>query len=124
MSALALMAALAIAQPKPIPPAERAPMPKTAVLDFPGMAVMIVRLPADAELYINRCYVRSDGDRRIFITPPLFPDATYSYELRVNVLRDSRTYTEYRWVTFRGGDTVEVSFTAFPGLPIVGTRGY
>src|SRR6516162_9290517 len=104
MSALAFIAALVIAQPILPPAPERAPMPKAAVPDFPAQAVVVVWLPADAELYINRCYMRSESDRRTFVTPPLFPDATYSYELRVNVVRDSRTYTEYRWVTFRVGD--------------------
>jgi uncharacterized protein (TIGR03000 family) len=125
MSAVALMAALVLAQPNARP--ETAPRPRPAGLDFPNQAVLIVRLPADAELYINRAYVRSEGDRRTFITCPLFPDATFFYELRVNVVRDSRTYTEYRYVTFRGGDVVEVSFTAFPGLPglpMTGGRGY
>ena len=76
-----------------------------------------MHLPANAEIYINRLYVRSDGDRRTFITCSLFPDAVYFYELRVNVVRDARTYTEYRYVTFRAGDLAEVAFTTFPGLP-------
>jgi len=123
MSTFAVIAALAIAQAKAAPVPERAPMPKVEAAPS-GQAVVIIRLPADAELYINRCYIRSESDRRTFVTPLLWPGAVYVYELRVNVVRDSRTYTEYRFVTFRAGETVEVTFTAFPGLPMTGIRRY
>jgi uncharacterized protein (TIGR03000 family) len=84
--------------------------------------MLIVRLPADAELYIDRCYICSGSDRRTFVTPPLWPDATYFHDLRVHVVRDSRTFTDFRRVTFRAGDVVEVSFPGFPPVPTVGVR--
>jgi uncharacterized protein (TIGR03000 family) len=117
-----LLAALAVSQAKPAPVPEPAPLPRKDGLSFPAQAVIIVRLPPDAELYIDRHYMRSMSDRRTFVTCPLWPDATYFYDLRMHVVRDSRTFTDFRRVTFRAGDVIEVVFPEFPVPGTVGTR--
>src|SRR5262249_18927241 len=44
---------------------------------FPNRAVLIIRLPPDAEVYFNWYYVRSASDRRAFLTGDLLPDHSY-----------------------------------------------
>jgi uncharacterized protein (TIGR03000 family) len=77
---------------------------------FPDRAVLIIRLPPDAEVYFNWYYVRSASDRRAFLTGDLLPDHSYFYDVKVRVFRNFRTYTRFQRVFFRPGEVVEVFF--------------
>jgi uncharacterized protein (TIGR03000 family) len=77
---------------------------------FPDRAVLIIRLPADAELYFNWYYIRSASDRRTFLTGDLLPDHSYFYDLKVRVIRNFRTYTKFQRIVFRPGEVVNVCF--------------
>jgi uncharacterized protein (TIGR03000 family) len=76
--------------------------------NFPNQAVLIFRLPPDAEIYFNWYYVRSASDRRAFLTAELLPDHSYFYDVKVRVIRNYRTYSKLLRVVFRPGEVVEV----------------
>ncbi len=85
---------------------------------FPGQAILTIRLPADAELYFNKCFVRSASNRRTFVTVDLLPDHAYYFDLKVRVIRDYRPFTQFQRVVFRAGEVVVVSFGDLsPSIP-------
>jgi uncharacterized protein (TIGR03000 family) len=74
-------------------------------------AKIVVQVPADAKVYIDDHLTKATADKRTFDTPTLDPSQAYYYELRAEVVRDGKTYTERKRVTFRAGQTVNASFT-------------
>jgi uncharacterized protein (TIGR03000 family) len=77
---------------------------------FPGRALIIIRLPPDAEVYFNWYYLQSDSDRRTFLTGDLLPDHSYFYDVRVTAFSNDRTYTRFQRIIFRPGEVVEAFF--------------
>jgi uncharacterized protein (TIGR03000 family) len=86
---------------------------------FPGQAILIVRLPPDADLYVNKAFIRSASNRRTLLsTAKLEPDHAYFYDLKVRVVREFRPYVQFQRVIFRPGEVVVVSFgDVANGLP-------
>jgi uncharacterized protein (TIGR03000 family) len=82
-------------------------------------ALLVVRLPANARLFIDGEPTRAPGDTRRFISPPLPPGRSYHYVLRAEVVRNGRTYSERREVTVRPGAESEVRLT----VPTAQTAG-
>ena len=77
---------------------------------FPSRAILIIRLPPDADLYINKCFILSGSNRRTFVTPELLPEHAFYYDLKVRVVREFRPYVQFQRVIFRPGEVVVVSF--------------
>ena len=73
-------------------------------------ARVVVRLPADARLWVDRVECPLPGTVRAFDTPNLNPEQSYSYTLRVTVQRDGQTVEDSRRVEFAAGQQVEVDF--------------
>ncbi|MBL8800160.1 MAG: TIGR03000 domain-containing protein [Planctomycetia bacterium] len=69
-----------------------------------------VRLPENARLYVNDDQCTLTSETRSFQTPQLKSDKEYSYTLRAEVVRDGRTVSEVKRVTFKGGEQVDVQF--------------
>lgn len=74
-------------------------------------ARVVVRLPADARLWVDQVECPLPGTVRAFDTPDLNPEQSYSYTLRVAVQRDGRTVEDSRRIDFASGQQVEVDFT-------------
>src|SRR5260370_24360410 len=77
---------------------------------FPGQAILTIRLPADAELYFNKCFVRSASKRRTFVTVDWLPYHAYYFDLKVRVIRDYRPFTQFQRRAFRAGHVCSRSF--------------
>jgi uncharacterized protein (TIGR03000 family) len=73
-------------------------------------AQVVVRVPADARLYVDDNSTTSTGTVRRLVTPPLDRDATYTYSLRAEVERNGETLTREKEVDFQGGERVVVRF--------------
>lgn len=95
----------------------------------PQRARLLVRLPPDAELYVDGVRFTRPGLIRTIETPPLEPGQKYYYELRAEYERDGRKQTEQKKVAFQAGETREILFgeptadagPAAPPLPKVAT---
>lgn len=74
-------------------------------------ARVVVRLPADARLWVDRVECPLPGTVRSFDTPDLNPEQSYSYTLRVAIQRDGQTVEDSRRVDFAAGQQVEVDFS-------------
>ena len=75
-------------------------------------AHIIIRVPADAELWFNGTKVTGEeGTVRKFTSPPLTPGQRYSYEVRAQWQKNGQTITTTREVSVKAGTRINVDFT-------------
>jgi len=76
----------------------------------PDRARLIVEVPADAKLYIDEQLMKSTAAIRSFSTPTLEVGQSYYYDVRVEVVRDGKTYEGSKRVVVRAGEKIRASF--------------
>jgi uncharacterized protein (TIGR03000 family) len=76
----------------------------------PTSAHLRVELPAEAGLVVGEFNTQSAGNVRYFQSPPLAQGRTYAYELRAEISRDGRVFTETKTVVVTAGQTLDVTF--------------
>lgn len=77
-------------------------------------AVITVRLPADAVLYVQgEKQTTTDATRQV-VTPPLERGRAYDYDLRAVWSRDGRPVERQMRLTVRAGDRQSITFPAEP----------
>jgi uncharacterized protein (TIGR03000 family) len=86
-------------------------------------AQVVVRLPADAQLYFEGIPMELTGPERNFVSPPLTPGRNYQYDVRA-VWNDEqgREVVRDRKVPVRAGGRVTVDFLTPPASPTLRTR--
>jgi len=77
-------------------------------------ARLVVTLPADAKLTIADEATQSDGSRRVFVSPPLKPDRSYSYMLKAEFVREGKTVSITKKAGVASGKETLVSFEDSP----------
>jgi uncharacterized protein (TIGR03000 family) len=70
-----------------------------------------LRLPANAEVWVNDVKTRQTGESRYFYSPPLTPGRQYSYQLRVRWMKDGKPVEETQRLLVHAGATVHRDFT-------------
>lgn len=87
-------------------------------------SLIIVKLPADAVLYVDNVLSGAGSNVRSFLSPVLDPNKTYFYTLRVEFKRGDRAITETKKVEFNPGNgEVEVDFNYLDGAgPVITNR--
>ena len=80
----------------------------------------MVDLPPNAKLYIDDQPMKAVTERRTFTTPTLEPGTTYYYDLRAELVRDGKTFTDKKRVTVKAGETSAVNFTELANAPKAG----
>jgi uncharacterized protein (TIGR03000 family) len=73
-------------------------------------ADLIVRLPADARLFVDDQVMHNLGAERHLRSPQLAAEKTYQYELRAEITRDGQTTTETKLVKVTAGKSQQVTF--------------
>jgi uncharacterized protein (TIGR03000 family) len=76
-----------------------------------GPAHLDVRLPAEAELWVDGKKTSQSGENRKFTTPDLKPGQEYVYEMRAQWNGKDGKKEEIRRIAFRAGEQVKVDFT-------------
>jgi uncharacterized protein (TIGR03000 family) len=84
----------------------------TSSLDL--RARIVVTLPADARLTIDDTGTRSDGTRRVFVSPPLQQDRSYSYTFKAEFVREGKTVSVTKKAGVSAGKETLVSFENNP----------
>src|SRR5262249_57280003 len=92
-------------------PHDLAPLAPGAVELPAASALLVVRLPADAELWAGDRKTFQQGDLRLLQTPPLAGD-TGTYELRVRWRVNGKEVEQSRTVQVRPGGRLLVDFLA------------
>jgi uncharacterized protein (TIGR03000 family) len=77
-------------------------------------AQIVVTLPADARLTIDDGVTQSVGTRRLFTSPPLALDRSYSYTLKAEFVRDGKTVSVTKKAAVTPGAETQVSFDDVP----------
>jgi uncharacterized protein (TIGR03000 family) len=93
---------LGIAPPLLVPPADETPPPDAALV--------IVKLPAEAELWFDDTKMTQDGSYRRFVTPPLKTGHKLIYTLRVQWHVQDADLTRVEKVQVEPGKRVTVNF--------------
>jgi uncharacterized protein (TIGR03000 family) len=73
-------------------------------------ATIVVSLPEDAKLTVDSYLTKSTSASRTLQTPSLPVGQTFSYTLKVEVVRNGKTVTESRDITVQAGQVTPVSF--------------
>jgi uncharacterized protein (TIGR03000 family) len=107
--------------PAPSPTPEAAPAPGPA----PGSstyhptygplrdsAILSVKVPADAQVFVNEHATTSTGSDREFISRNLQNGASYNYVVRASFVRDGQPVTETKLVQLTAGQSSNLDFTA------------
>jgi uncharacterized protein (TIGR03000 family) len=71
-------------------------------------AVLIVRLPADAELYVAGIKSTQTGASREFASPPLAPGKKFSYQVKAVWRKDGKEIVRLEKAIVRTGETTQV----------------
>jgi uncharacterized protein (TIGR03000 family) len=79
----------------------------------PAPAKVTVRLPADAQLYVNDDLCPLTSDTRTFPTPVLDPGVQYFYTLRMEQVRDGQVHTEVLRVLVNAGEHSQATFGGY-----------
>ena len=77
-------------------------------------AVLRVRVPADAEVWVSGDPTTQRGEQRRFITPPLEGGRNQGYELRARWTEGGKTVERTEDVRVHPGDRLTVDFLAAP----------
>jgi uncharacterized protein (TIGR03000 family) len=85
------------------------PAPPLAAKDDKA-ARIVVRVPADAEVWLEGSKTRQTGAAREFISPPLESGENYVYEVRARWTNDGQSVDQTRKVEVHAGDRVSVNF--------------
>lgn len=102
-------------RPLDIPPTEIKPLeikPIKSLLSNPNdaKASVVVRVPANAKVFIDNYPMKSTSTERVFTTPALQPGESYFYTIRVVVEKDGKEFEEVRRVSVRAGETSRLAF--------------
>ena len=85
-------------------------------------ARVVVKLPADARLWVDQVECPLSGDVRAFDTPNLDPQQSYTYTLLVAVQRNGQIVQDSRRVQLTPGRQVEVDFNSVAAVRTASTE--
>ena len=93
---------------KPIPPPT---LVKPLVdLGVNNSASILVKVPADAKVFIDNYQMKSTSTERLFTSPELVPGKSYFYTIRVLIEKDGKLLEESRKVLVHAGETSRLAF--------------
>jgi uncharacterized protein (TIGR03000 family) len=90
-------------------PEESKPKPMSLRIQ-PDRAKVVVRLPADAKLYVNGQPTEQTSSERSFWTPALSADLDSRYTMKIEYNRDGNLVADSRVVKVRAGEVSVVEF--------------
>jgi uncharacterized protein (TIGR03000 family) len=76
----------------------------------PTRAKLLIKLPANAKLFIDDMPVKTALGVQLLDTPALEPDKVYFYTVRIEVMRDSQPLSETRRILIRAGQVARLEF--------------
>jgi uncharacterized protein (TIGR03000 family) len=75
-----------------------------------NLVYLRVRVPADAEVWVEGQKTQQTGTDRLFYSPPIVPGKTYVYEVRARWMVDGRVVDRARKVRVRAGQESAIDF--------------
>jgi uncharacterized protein (TIGR03000 family) len=78
---------------------------------FDNKAHIWLRVPENAEIWVNGVKTKQTGESRYFFSPPLTPDKKYSYEIRLRWMKDGKPVEETQRILVQAGRTIRRDFS-------------
>lgn len=110
---LTLLSGTALSNSRAALPADDVRQSPTA----PQPATLVIRLPAEAELFVQNQKIGGSGAERRFKSPALSPDKKYSYSVRIVWNDVGRQQSAEQRVSVRAGEVVQIEFATAPSRP-------
>lgn len=82
---------------------------RDATLD--NKAHIWLRVPENAEIWVNGVKTKQTGESRYFFSPPLTSGKKYSYQLRLRWTKDGKPVEETQRIVVQAGQTIRRDFT-------------
>lgn len=86
------------------------PKPEDATSRNGGRAILTVSVPSDAKVFVNGNATSSTGSRRQYVSRGLADGFDYTYEVRVEAVRDGKKVQQSKTVQVRSGGTADLAF--------------
>lgn len=93
------------------------PHPEPAVRAADFVAYLDVKVPEDAQVWLEGKPTRQTGSDRLYVSPPLEPGPTFTYEIRARWLENGHAIEQTQSVDVRAGSRVSVQFPAGKSEP-------
>ncbi len=84
------------------------PQPETAVSD-PGKAVLVLKVPEDATVYLVGHKMSITGTERRYRIPVSTPGKDFNYPVKVEVVRDGKVLVSETTQKIRGGKRIDLA---------------
>jgi uncharacterized protein (TIGR03000 family) len=68
-------------------------------------------VPANATVWVDGNKTQQTGEGRHFLSPPLTPGKSYTYQLRVRWMKDGKPLEQTRDIAVRAGSHVRLDLT-------------
>ncbi len=81
-----------------------------------AVAYLTVKVPADAEVWLEGARTKQSGPTRLFVSPPLRPGNQYAYAVRARWQEEGREVEQTQEVAVQPGDRLTVTFPTGPDL--------
>jgi uncharacterized protein (TIGR03000 family) len=92
-------------------------------MNIPENAALIdVRVPDNAQVWIDDQQTKQTGPMREFVTPALDPGQEFNYDVRARWTENGQQVDRHRKVTFHAGDRLMVNLMAPQGSPSAEAR--
>jgi uncharacterized protein (TIGR03000 family) len=82
-----------------------------------GNGLLLVKVPADAKIYVNGKATKSTGDERQFISRGLTRGASYNFEVKAEMTRGGEPITITKSAQLTAGGSAELSFDELADEP-------
>ena len=97
---------------KPPAPGDTAPKAGDSSAQYQsGTGILIVSVPADAQVTVNGRLTTTTGTVRRFVSRGLQPGARYSYDVEVTTTRNGEPVTETKTVELTSGKNADLAFS-------------
>lgn len=86
-------------------------LPQRPTADGSNKAHIWVRVPENAEIWVNGVKTKQTGESRYFFSPPLTAGKKYSYQMRLRWTKDGKPVEETQRILVQAGQTIRRDFT-------------
>jgi uncharacterized protein (TIGR03000 family) len=87
------------------------PFMKVRDVTLDNKAHIWLRVPTNAEIWVNGVKTKQTGESRYFFSPPLTPGKKYSYQMRLRWMKDGKPVEETQRILVQAGLMIRRDFT-------------
>lgn len=89
-------------------------LPKRVSTEADTKAHIWLRLPENADVWVNGVKTKHTGELRYYFSPPLAPGKKYAYQMRIRWMKEGKPVEETQRILVQAGETMRRDFTRLP----------